>query len=191
MSGEEQLSDAVEVEMEEGVVSVEPGLAPYLVWPFETWEEIREITRCTGHCCRAFALSMSPVEIGQDVIRMRRNRGGEDAAPAKREDDLEWIATSLVYLGESEGSPSGMANIIGPPDQPPKEPDDSLHHWYRCRHFKDDSCGIYDTRPPVCRNYPYRDNECKNPGCTRRAVMASGLSWPRVVVEEVVLKGMR
>jgi hypothetical protein len=157
--------------------------------PRPPWEEIREITSCTGHCCRAFSLGMSPVELGQKVIASRKADDEDAAAMVLCPEHVEWISTALVYLGEHNSSPSGFPNLTLPPREAgegPPEADEKPYHWYTCRHFVDDRCAIYEERPPVCRDYPYRGNECHNRGCTRRTTMAAGLDWHRVCDEEVV-----
>lgn len=147
---------------------------------FGGWEEIREVTRCTGHCCRSFTLGRSPAELGQMVIRSRRYQAGEGDVedPGSSPSNTNWIATALVYQGEHSKPPSGFNNLTVSPDSDrvPKEGDS---YWYGCRHLVDGSCGVYEDRPDVCRDYPYRGCECRNEGCTRRTVMASGLSWWR------------
>jgi Fe-S-cluster containining protein len=158
------------------------------------WEEIREVTRCQGHCCRSFTLP-SPVELGQKVIKSRRHRAGEDVDGwVLPEADAEWVATALTYLGEHVDSPSGFNNITKPPVDKPGyhyTPSSDPQHWYSCRHLKDGSCAIYDRRPEVCSGYPYKGNECQSSACQRRTVMASGLSWWWVVEPgELLVKAM-
>ena len=38
-------------------------------------------------------------------------------------------------------------------------------YLYTCRHYKALNCSIYETRPDMCRGYPY-GSRCGNPGCT-------------------------
>jgi Fe-S-cluster containining protein len=155
-----------------------------------TWETIREVTACTGHCCRAFQVGLSPVELGQKVIAARK-AGLVDGVLDP--DTVSWISEALVYLGEHEASPSGYDNVTAPPVEPgwKREAAQRPRYWFTCRHLQDDRCAIYNERPDVCREYPYRDNDCHNSDCTRRAVMAEGLSWWRQVEpEELVLKAV-
>jgi Fe-S-cluster containining protein len=37
--------------------------------------------------------------------------------------------------------------------------------WYTCRNLQEDGlCAVYETRPAMCREYPYGD-QCMFPGC--------------------------
>lgn len=39
-------------------------------------------------------------------------------------------------------------------------------HYYTCRHLEaNGDCGIYETRPQMCRNYP-NGTACERIGCT-------------------------
>ena len=40
-------------------------------------------------------------------------------------------------------------------------------HFYRCKNLVDSDCSIYDQRPAVCREYPYRGQPCRYADCTR------------------------
>jgi hypothetical protein len=132
-----------------------------------TWELIREVTRCTGHCCRSFSFGLSPVEIGQKVIEER-----VDPATTR------WFTEALVYLGEGTEPPSGFRNSVGKPWVYGYEPSNhGRQFWYSCRWLGDERCLRYEDRPRVCREYPYEGNDCFNPGCTRRTIMAEGLTW--------------
>lgn len=39
---------------------------------------------------------------------------------------------------------------------------------FTCRHWNPETklCGIYETRPAMCRDFPEKDNPCGNPGCS-------------------------
>lgn len=52
------------------------------------------------------------------------------------------------------------------------ESDDEGNHYFTCRHLveADDgtaSCGAYEDRPAMCRQYPY-GNACTYAGCTMK-----------------------
>jgi Fe-S-cluster containining protein len=67
--------------------------------------------------------------------------------------EIETIADMVIPLGALAMSPSGI------PCDPPV-------WYYRCRHqLPSGDCGIYDTRPNLCRAYPY-GRPCEYPGCT-------------------------
>ena len=50
-------------------------------------------------------------------------------------------------------------------------------HYYMCKHFNEKMkvCSIYEHRPPMCRDYPYR-SECNYAGCTWKEKKARKLT---------------
>jgi len=114
-----------------------------------------ETHRCTGHCCRAFTLGggMNPIELGRFVTRDNEDPGH----PAL----VAWIREAVVYLGEHERNPAGVATIGDWGE---------LRHWYGCRWLVDGDCSRYSDRPYVCREYPEhgRGEACEYAECTRR-----------------------
>jgi Fe-S-cluster containining protein len=73
--------------------------------------------------------------------------------------DGDVIADMVIYLGQLEVSPE--------PHNHPVSEDDGLGHYYTCRHLTEDGdCGIYETRPGMCRDYPYRNTVCGYLNCT-------------------------
>lgn len=49
---------------------------------------------------------------------------------------------------------------------PLEVPVDATKQWAcTCRHFDGANCRAYDSRPRMCRNYPY-GGPCAYPGCT-------------------------
>ena len=52
-------------------------------------------------------------------------------------------------------------------------------HLFACRHFKGGQCAIHETKPRMCRDYPY-DRPCKIPGCTWSEVSTLLLPAPAV-----------
>lgn len=106
-----------------------------------------EITRCTGHCCRAFILgeNVTPVELGQKV------REGVFSPLMKR-----WVTTALVYLGTHDHNPVSGRYGRG-----------ALRHWYSCKKLSGaGGCMDYANRPWTCRDYPH-GRTCKYEDCTR------------------------
>jgi Fe-S-cluster containining protein len=118
-------------------------------------------TRCTGHCCRCFTLPVSPVEIGQRLLKARR---GEPTTL-----DIETIAAMLIYKGGHYRNPEARGSFDD-------EPGYRLVHFYGCKHLTvAGDCGIYDRRPHFCRSFPepHQRNEtghCEFKGCTRRVI---------------------
>lgn len=71
---------------------------------------------------------------------------GASELHAKRKEltDGDLMADSFVYLGRQSESGQGV---------------------FACKHFKGGQCSIHETKPDVCKRYPY-GNSCKVPGCT-------------------------
>lgn len=85
-----------------------------------------------------------------------------------------WLVNHLVHLETVLYDPG--------PGKIPYERD-----YYTCDLLEPDGgCGDYENRPQVCRDHPVsgdHERECPE-GCTRRSVLAEGLSWYKVAVPE-------
>lgn len=105
----------------------------------------KEASRCTGHCCRCFVLPCGPAELEAEKARVK---------------DGEQIAAMVIYLGQHEVGWSPEAPILDPAPEG--------HHYYTCKNFDvtTNNCRAYETRPAMCRDYPY-GNPCRYQGCTR------------------------
>lgn len=119
--------------------------------------------RCTGGCCRAFALSGTYGELLRSYDAWRnhqttfiRHGGGKRALLP----DAHLVALMVRPLGEFMANPlTGTAF-------------DKLTMVYSCAHLEDNGdCGIYDRRPQLCRDYP-NDRRCGFSGCTYDATRA-------------------
>lgn len=66
------------------------------------------------------------------------------------------VANMLVSLGE---------DFVGP-CRHSYGPTGARSYWYRCRNYDTESrlCTAYDSRPDMCRNYPYRST-CRYLDC--------------------------
>ena len=112
--------------------------------------------RCRGHCCKAFCLSV-PLE----DIRL--------SAEAEKRGETEYVRTNgtmgllledaaicapiFVLLGEFKMNPYTGTKF------------DYLTPLYTCKELKENGdCGIYDSRPKVCRDYPH-GRPCDFPEC--------------------------
>lgn len=119
--------------------------------------------RCTGHCCRAFALPYSP-----DQLRRAREVWEAYLAADAPEvfdwpsdvavpEDVDIIEPMVIHLGEFTRNPL----FDGDGDAPV-----APSHFYTCRNLSESGdCTIYEDRPKMCRGYPY-GRECRFPGCT-------------------------
>jgi Fe-S-cluster containining protein len=77
-----------------------------------------------------------------------------DGTERERYMDLEQIAGMVEYLDSKRSACAG----------------NPMYHYYRCKNLQPNGdCGIYDTRPDMCRDYPY-GRPCKIEGCTWDAV---------------------
>ncbi|MEW6055300.1 MAG: YkgJ family cysteine cluster protein [Bdellovibrionota bacterium] len=84
--------------------------------------------RCRGHCCKRFAMEHSFEELQGDYAIWRENPASSKIP------DVEKIATMVVPLRSSR---------------------DGREHVYTCKHLqKSGDCGIYESRPQMCRDFP-------------------------------------
>ena len=103
--------------------------------------------RCTGHCCRSFHLPYSPTELRRYIIEGEQHLNGR-----KHVYDGLQILDMVMYLGWKP------ADEDGPPPQ---------GHIYTCKNLnvETNDCTAYETRPGMCRDYPY-NKPCRYQGCT-------------------------
>jgi Fe-S-cluster containining protein len=95
------------------------------------------MSRCTGHCCKSFALPYAPFEL------LRQ-------APE--------IAQMVTYLGHFGFNPR-FGVVHGAISQ-------KHANFYSCNNLQPNGdCGIYETRPEMCRVYP-NGHKCEFTGCT-------------------------
>lgn len=130
--------------------------------------------RCTGHCCKVFSLPASPAELKQRARWSRRHRltgklpgPASDRAPAPLlVEDIEQIATMAQPIGYSRNDPITGVEWL------------KAVHWYTCRNLDAaGNCTVYDTRPRMCREYPY-GRQCQHKACAwGEATTATG-PWP-------------
>lgn len=118
--------------------------------------------RCSGHCCDYFALGGPPSEVDARIERTAARVAPDDPRLA------EWrqIRAMVRYRG-----------LVTNPNRPGTPPD----YWYTCEHYDraTGDCGIYETRPAMCRAYP-NGKPCPNAGCTLGAPVGPTQLVPRV-----------
>jgi Fe-S-cluster containining protein len=105
--------------------------------------------RCHGECCESFFLGFTPQQL-QDHAETADRLGIED--------ELSQIAGMVVPIGEFEENP-GRRQVNG---------SGGRGWFYTCRHLTHaGDCGIYETRPAMCRNFPRyeRADSCPYPAC--------------------------
>lgn len=131
--------------------------------------------RCRGNCCRAFTLPFSPTELQDHAEKQARRDANPGAGyEGSKWNEIEQVAGMAVYLGrgwmdadsgdfisEFEGLGRGY-NMTGARDV------------YTCRNLRDNGdCGIYETRPKMCRDYPY-EQPCHFSQCAAQQKGACG-----------------
>ncbi len=96
--------------------------------------------RCTGHCCKRFFLPLN-YELLQEAYRAKLK--GEQQTFREVHNffpgDVETIAPMVIPLQDG---------------------------YFTCKHLKENGdCAIYETRPDMCREFPY-GRQCSIAGCT-------------------------
>lgn len=128
----------------------------------EPMEDV-EVARCTGHCCKRFNLvgvGVSHEELSwQPTLDSMVARGDPVPWGARRLRDGAQVARMLVPIERITASDDGKA-LPGAR---------GTFYWYRCSNLlPNGNCGIYATRPEMCRDFPYDGASCPFTGCTRR-----------------------
>lgn len=104
--------------------------------------------RCTGHCCRRFALPLSPEELKKHYDDWR-----SQSKETPHVQDIWLIAPMAKYVGFLYKSPNGDKLSKGA-------------YYYSCKHLGENGdCTIYEMRPKMCADYPYGD-KCEYVDCT-------------------------
>lgn len=139
--------------------------------PQETIEKTQ--TRCTGHCCRCFAINDFAIDLMKQACLMESFglEPGWEPWPSVDYDyheELLKIADMLVPLGKMTneevclvaGSPPSSRAIESFAKSP--EPVER----FTCKHLQENGdCGIYLNRPGMCSRYPY-EKMCEWSNCT-------------------------
>lgn len=107
--------------------------------------------RCTGHCCRRFALEHSYEHL-QAELQAEREMKVRSKIP-----DLETIATMVIPLAADEKNEE---------------------YVYTCKHLSSEGdCTIYKTRPQMCRDFPTAEEGCHFRECTSSDSAYFGANW--------------
>lgn len=105
--------------------------------------------RCLGNCCREFALPATP-----DALRQDAANAEERGELALRDEFLKIadLAVPVRTISKDDPMPNGKP-YAGEGEVP----------IYTCRFFDlvTKNCTTYETRPNMCRGYPY-DRPCEH-----------------------------
>lgn len=119
--------------------------------------------RCTGHCCKSFDLPLGP---GQLALIAQIAENGDQGFWRSSDAGVVWSTPirstrgDPVYFTSPEEALqiARMVRWVGR--------NDSSLHFYDCKNLTEaGDCSIYETRPTMCRDYPY-GNACTKSGCT-------------------------
>lgn len=93
---------------------------------------------CTGQCCAVFYVPWHKDEL---------------AATTPIDPDDVTLKQMLIPLTRREVRARRAKFGISPTTLG----EDTEGHWYKCRHWDEDTrlCTIYDSRPTMCRDFPY------------------------------------
>lgn len=112
-----------------------------------------EIKRCNGHCCEIFFLPFTPKQLGS-VRKLKKKKGmnisikGNKAINSRSGfQDIQIVAEMVISISPSREK---LESHIG-------ESAGKNGNWYTCRNFDKETrnCKIYDSRPRMCRDFPY------------------------------------
>ncbi len=133
--------------------------------------------RCTGHCCRVFTLPYDPAGLAEVC-----NEPG-------RVVDGPYIADMVIHLGSGTADDLGLAPDVRPAWAADNRDKDLLSHWYTCRHFDGNNCTAYETRPSMCKRYPY-GRACEYGACAWPAARCGAVGEGECAPAAVGLEGM-
>lgn len=115
-----------------------------------------QTSRCTGHCCANFTLTVSPMEL---------EHWGKYSNLSKKKErwiDVRKLANMVIYLysdkmAVNKPAKSGELN---------KASQERYH--YTCKHYDaiNGNCMNYEDRPETCRSFNANGNQCTYKDCT-------------------------
>jgi Fe-S-cluster containining protein len=98
---------------------------------------------CNGSCCAVFNYSSSHAEL-RDPEHLKLIHDGEMLADML----IPLTVTEAQERAKQFGSPLELSDDTNQAD-----------YLYMCRHWDEDTrlCGVYDSRPRMCAEFPYAD----------------------------------
>jgi Fe-S-cluster containining protein len=119
------------------------------------------MNRCTGACCKEFYLPRGPAQFAAEALGfflLAEFGNPRDRQPnADHAEELSKIAQLAVptrEIGKGDTMPSGKAYAH-----------EDRVQLYTCRWFDGTNCTVYETRPSMCRRYPY-GSKCEHDTCS-------------------------
>lgn len=119
--------------------------------------------RCTGDCCRRFALWCGPEELERLYQARCAWARGEGVKGERMVNDIEIIQPMVRYLGSFTTDANGREG-------------NHASHFYACKLYSHEhrECTIYEQRPRMCRSYP-NGRRCNYDGCTWTAARSGNV----------------
>lgn len=116
---------------------------------------LKQVERCTGHCCKNFTLPFSPMEMNfwhKVALRGRRKRWGEDTF--KVPPMLNFLYADKLVVNASKTPYQNKSEVA--------------RYHYSCKNYDDvtGNCKIYETRPSMCSSFNDRGQNCTYRDCT-------------------------
>ncbi len=120
--------------------------------------------RCTGHCCRRFVLPFSLEKMREKLKTLHEASSLSDLQAAYIA-DLAQVIDMVIPLPEPTFD---ECRDLSAPGAEVSDPAGTAGLWFTCRNLDTDTgdCNVYETRPKMCRDYPY-GAQCTFKGCTR------------------------
>lgn len=159
----------------DGVVMARPGDRPgfrtLAVWLRRPDAPYRP--RCRGDCCRLLAVwgGSHPALTPERMKLFGELNAKREAGPWTQE-DAEHAAACGVPMAEDAVQIAGMLEYMGTAPLPGRPDSDVVPRW-RCKHLQGcGDCGIYATRPALCRDHAeVRGSVCDVETCARRPLL--------------------
>ena len=135
------------------------------------------LSRCTGNCCRRFALDQSWEELQALAIAYK----ADPTASRQRGEDSDIITIAEMVI-------------------PVQSSRNKKEHVFRCKNLgSNGDCGIYEVRPQMCRDFPGPEG-CHFRGCKSSQSAYFGLNltqrflkrwrWLRSLVKRAYKEGV-
>ena len=115
----------------------------------------KEISRCTGHCCKKFTLPFTPAKL-RLLFTGKGDASFDGEVHRYDAKEIQTVFLMSKFLGMSKTDPADGSELI------------NSVPVYTCRNYNEvtNDYNIYDHRPVMCRKYP-NGEKCRYTECTR------------------------